>query len=76
MGKLVSNKISFGGKNYKYFIDYLYKGNKVKLVSIMLPITSAYVKSMMDKLNGCIFWLKVKAYSENVILFWIKPVLI
>ena len=76
MGKLVSNKISFGGKNYKYFIDYLYKGNKVKLVSIMLPITSAYVKSMMDKLNGCIFWLKVKAYSESVILFWIKSVLI
>ena len=27
---LVSNKISFGKKNYKYFIDYLYDGNKVK----------------------------------------------
>ena len=53
--ELVSNKISFGGKNYKYFIDYLYKGNKVKPVNIMLPITSAYVKSMIDKLNGCIF---------------------
>ena len=52
--ELVSNKISFGRKNYKYFIDYSYKGNKVKPVNIMLPI-SAYVKSMMDKLNGCIF---------------------
>ena len=28
---LVSNKISFGEKNYKYLIGYLYNGNKVKL---------------------------------------------
>ena len=26
---LVSNKISFGENNYKYFIGYLYNGNKV-----------------------------------------------
>ena len=42
---LVSNKISFGEKNYKYFIGYLYDDNKVKPVNIMLPKTSAYVKS-------------------------------
>ena len=42
---LVSNKISFGEKNYKYFISYLYDDNKVKPVNIMLPKTSAYVKS-------------------------------
>ena len=42
---LVSNKISFGGKNYKYFIGYFYKGNKVKPLNIMLPKTRAYVKS-------------------------------
>ena len=42
---LVSNKISFGAKNYKYFIGYLYYGNKVKPLNIMLPKTSAYVKS-------------------------------
>ena len=73
--ELVSNNISFRGKNYKHFINYLYKGNKVKPVNIMLPITSAYAKSMIDKLNGCIFWLKM-TYSENVTLFWIKSVLI
>ena len=28
---LVSNKISFGEKDCKYFIGYLYKGNKVHL---------------------------------------------
>ena len=42
---LVSNKISFGDKNYKYFIGYLYNGNKVKPFNIMFPKTSAYVKS-------------------------------
>ena len=41
---LVSNKLSFGEKNYKYFIGYLYNGNKVKPLNIMLSKTSAYVK--------------------------------
>ena len=41
---LVSNKISFGKKNYKYFIGYLYNDQKVAPVYIMLPETSAYVK--------------------------------
>ena len=39
---LVSNKISFGEKNYKYFIGYLHNDHKVKLLHIMLPKTSAY----------------------------------
>ena len=34
----VSNKISFGGKNYKYFIGYLHNGQKVNPLHIMLPI--------------------------------------
>ena len=42
---LVSNKISFAEKNYKYFIGYLYDNHKVKPLHIMLPKTSAYVKS-------------------------------
>ena len=46
---LVSNQISFGEKSCKYFIGYLYNGNKVK----PLHKASAYVKSVMDKLNGC-----------------------
>ena len=33
---LVSNKISFGEKNYKYFIGYLYNDNKVKPLHKML----------------------------------------
>ena len=31
---LVSNKISFGEKNYKHFIGYLYNGNKVKPLNV------------------------------------------
>ena len=42
---LVSNKISFGEKNYIYFIGYLYNGNKVKPLNIMLPKTNTYVRS-------------------------------
>ena len=42
---LVSNKISFVEKNYKYFICYLYNNHKVKAIHIMSPKTSAYVKS-------------------------------
>ena len=42
---LVSNKISSGEKNYKYFIGYLYDDYKTKPLHIMLPKTSAYIKS-------------------------------
>ena len=41
---LVSNKISSGKKNYKFFIGYLHD-DKVKSLHIMLPKTSAYLKS-------------------------------
>ena len=41
---LVSKKISFGEKNYKCFIGYLHDNHKVKLLHIMLPKTSPYVK--------------------------------
>ena len=41
---LVSSKIYFREKNFKYFIGYLYNGNKVKPLHIMLPKRSAYVK--------------------------------
>ena len=41
---LVSNKIYFGEKNYKYFTGYLYHNRKVKALHIMLRKTTAYVK--------------------------------
>ena len=42
---LVSNKISFGEKKDKYFIDCLYDDCKITSLHIMLPKTSMYVKS-------------------------------
>ena len=59
---LVSHKISFGEKNNKDFIGYLYNDDKVKPLNIMLPKTSAYVNSYMDKQNGCIVLLKMMTY--------------
>ena len=45
----VSNKISSGEKNYKYFIDYMQDDYKIKPLKIMLPKTSAYEKSYNDQ---------------------------
>ena len=42
---LVSNKFSFGEKSQKYLIGCLYNDHKVKPIHIMLPKTSAHVKS-------------------------------
>ena len=41
---LVSNKISSGEKNCKYFIDYLYDDYEIKPLYIMLFKMSIYVK--------------------------------
>ena len=42
---IVSNKISFGEKNCRYFIGYLHNDNTVKLLDIMLPKISAHAKN-------------------------------
>ena len=48
---LVSSKISFGEKNYKYFIGYLYKDHKVKPLHIIPSKTRTYVKSYGRQTN-------------------------
>ena len=55
---LVSHKISFGEKCYKYFIGYLYNGNKVKPLNIMLPKTSTYVKSIHVQTTWMYFFIE------------------
>ena len=54
---LVSNKISFGEEDYKYFIGYLYDDYKIKSLHVMLLKTNAksYVNAMMGRRNGFIF---------------------
>ena len=41
---LVSNKVSFGEKKYKYFIGYLYNDHKFNSLGKVLLKTSARVK--------------------------------
>ena len=76
---LPSNKISFGEENYKYFIYYLYNDRTVKPLHLMLPKTSAYVKSYDGQTKWVYFlnkdddllekyhaiWDKVSAYVKN-----------
>ena len=65
-------KISFGEKNYKYFIGYLYNDHKVKPLHIMLRKTSFYVKSciliedddLLEKYNT--IWDKVIADIKKI----------
>ena len=54
---LVSNKISFGEEDNKYFIGYLYDDYKIKSLHVMLPKTNAksYVNVMVGRLNEFIF---------------------
>ena len=56
--ELVSYKISFGEKNYKYFIGYLYNDHKVKPLHIMLPKTSAYIKNYDGQTKRMYFLIK------------------
>ena len=74
--ELVSNKISFGVKNYKYFIGYFCNDNKVKPLHIMLPKTSAYVKSYDGQTKWMYFLIEDDDLFKKIILFGIKSVLI
>ena len=69
---LVSNKISFGEKNYKYFIGYLYNDNKVKPLHRMFPKTSGYVKSYDGQTNWMYFLIKDDDLLEKYNTVWDK----
>ena len=58
---LVSNKIYFGGKNYKYFIGYFSIDHKVKPLHIILPKTSANIKSYDGQTKCNTIWDNVIA---------------
>ena len=69
---LVSNKISFGEKNYKYFIGYLYNSNKVKPVNIMLPEISSYVKNYDEQTKWMYFLIEDDDLLEKYNTIWDK----
>ena len=67
---LVSNKISFGEKNYKYFIGCLYNGNKIKPLNIMLLKTSAYVKRYDGQTKWMYFLIEDDDLLEKYNTIW------
>ena len=69
---LVSKKISFGEKIYKYFIGYLYNDHKVKPLHIMLPKTSAYVKRYDGQNIWMYFLFKDDGLLEKYNAIWDK----
>ena len=69
---LVSKKISFGEKIYKYFIGYLYNDHKVKPLHIMLPKTSAYVKRYDGQNIWIYFLFKDDGLLERYNAIWDK----
>ena len=75
---LEPNKISFGEKNYKYFIGYLYNENNVKPLHIMLPKTNAYVKIYDGQAKWIYFLIEDDDLLRKIIitLFGIKSGLI
>ena len=66
------NKISFGEKNYKCFIGYLYDNHKVKPLHIMLPKTSAYVKSYDGQTKWMYFFVEDDDLLEKYNTIWDK----
>ena len=73
---LLSEKTSFTEKNYKCFIGYLYDNQKVKPLHIMLPKTSAFVKSYDGQTKWVYFLTGFDNLITNIIIFEIKSVLI
>ena len=73
---LISNKVSFREKNHKYFIGYFYDDHKFKPLHIMLPKTSAYVKSYDGQIKWMYFLIENDDLLKNIILFGIKSALI
>ena len=69
---LVSNKISFGEKNYKYFLGYLHDNYKVKPLHIMLPKTSAYVKNYDGQTKWMYFLIEDDDLLEKYNTIWDK----
>ena len=69
---LVSNKIFFSEQNYKYFISYLYNGNKVKRLNIILSKASEYVKSYDRQTKWIYFLIDNDDLLEKCIIIWDK----
>ena len=71
---LVSNKISAGEKSYKSFIGYLYNDHKVKLLYILLPKRSPYIKSYIEQTKWMHFLIENEDLLEKYNTIWDKVI--
>ena len=69
---LVSNKISSGEKNDKYFIRYLYNDDKVKSLNVMFPKTSTYAKSYDEQTKLMFILIENNDLLEKYNTIWDK----
>ena len=69
---LVSNMISFGAKNCKYFIGYMHNNHKVKPFYIMLSRTSACVKGYDGETKWLYFLIEDNDLLEKCNTIWDK----
>ena len=53
---LVSSKISYGEKNYKYVIGYLFGDYETKPLHVELPKTSTYIKRYDGQTKWICLW--------------------
>ena len=67
---LVSYKISYSEKDYKYFLGYLCNDHKVKSLHIMLPEISAYVKTYDGQTKWIYFLFKDDVLLEKYKDVW------
>ena len=69
---LVSNKISFGEKYYKYFFGYLYDNHKVKSLHIMLPKNKHLCKKLWWTTKWTCFLIEDDDLLEKYKTIWDK----
>ena len=71
---LVSNKIFFSEKSYKYYSSCLYNDHKVRPMHKMLLKTSAYVKTYDEETKWMYFLIEDDDFLEKYNAIWDKAV--
>ena len=69
---LVSKKISFGEKSYKYIIGYLHNDEKIKPLHIKLSKTSAYAKGNDGQTEWINFLIEDNELLKSYSTIWDK----
>ena len=67
---LVSKKIPSGEESCKDFIAYLYNDNKVNLLHVMLPKTSAFVNSYDGQTKWMYLWIENDYTAQKKMLYY------